>query len=372
MQNKVGKVDLAYLAALWDGEGTFSVQRTKTGFWVRSSLSNTNLNLFNRVKELLNKMEISPYIVSRKRRENWKESFELSVNRQADNRNLLEGLLPFLSGKRPVAEIVSKFVIRRLSLRGSVNIVRDIKGKIVTSKKSNVYINDDIVDYEAIRNLNKKKIYSNDLLQSQLDRNAPAETDMAYLAGIVDGEGSFLIKKKVSGNRLTFKPSCVIANCNTTLLNKCIQILNDLGIAYQIRVVKRKNDWAICYNIEIEKVKDIFKLAGVILPYLSGKKDVVRLVMQFAKSRIEQKLLFKNHRHMAYTESEVGIYQQVRKLNQRGLRLPAEQSVEKQFRELLERPNVVYQTRVISNQVPKFGKGSETISQESKLEAIAS
>lgn len=369
-RTKVTETELAYLAGLWDGEGTFSVQKLKTGFGVRAAFCNTNQRLFKRVVKLLDKMTISPYKQIRQRRENWKPSFELSINRQNETCALLQGVLPYLSGKKAVAEIVLKFVNRRLALKGSVSIVRDSRGRIVTSKKGNTYTVDDKYEYELIRNLNKKGFYSNELLSSSIQRLQVTKVDAAYLAGILDGEGSFLIKKKTVDDKIALKPSCVIANCNTVLLNRCIQILNSLDITYYIRLATRKTGWAAGYNIEVERVRDILRLTKTVLPYLSGKKDIAKILRKFVQSRIELKNLLRNHRQMAYTENELDLFDQAKRLNERGLRLPAEQSVLKKFRELLETPNV--KSRTISSRVPNLGKGSETISKESKLEAIAS
>lgn len=381
-QKSASTVELSYLAGLWDGDGTFSIQRikrsddkTKRAFWVRNSFASTDPAIVNRIMEITAKMNIPrPYIANRTRQAGWKSSWDMNFNRLVGNQILLAGLFPYLSGKKITAEIVLRFVQRRLASKGSIAIVRDGKGRIVASKRADVYTAVDDADFELVRNLNKKGFYSDASLVSDLVKQEISDFDMAYLAGLWDAEGSFLITKKTAKSirGFIFSPKCVFANCNTTTLNRVIGILNGLGIAYSIypHLASRKDPKrADCYNIEVVLPNSSIKLLDTLIPFLSGKLEAAKLVRQFVESRILIKETCGNNRLANYTNNELLLFEQVRMLNKRGSdpRLLAEQSAINQSCELLETPNV--KSRAISSQASQE-EGSTTIPQGSRAKRL--
>ena len=86
------------------------------------------------------------------------------------------------------------------------------------------------------------------------------KTKLAYMAGLVDGEGCLRINKE---------DRCSVIITNTDI--KMIEWVkfNFGGIIYLEE--REKNNWKSCYTINIRKTKDILKLLIAIKPYLTIK-----------------------------------------------------------------------------------------------------
>ena len=75
------------------------------------------------------------------------------------------------------------------------------------------------------------------------------ETDKAWFAGIIDGEGCISLIKR--GEH--FVPSVKISNTNELLINKCKQVLSEAGIEFLVRWIQNKNRKVAYYNISLER-----------------------------------------------------------------------------------------------------------------------
>lgn len=95
------------------------------------------------------------------------------------------------------------------------------------------------------------------------------KTQKAYIAGIIDGEGSIMImqsKSRSSGNY--YFPVVKIANTNKEVIDWIIKVVGKGKIGYLSRMNKRCKDvyhYTIASNEAVELLKDVF-------PYLIIKK----------------------------------------------------------------------------------------------------
>jgi intein/homing endonuclease len=167
MKNKkIRENELSYLAGLWDGDGTFAIQRLKTSktkskraYWVRSTFTNTNETVVKMVDSILKKMGIKKTgLRSRQRKENWKMTYEFSINRLEDNKTLLTNLIPYLNGKKATAEIVLRFVSRRLLAKKETPY--------------NPYTLDDDLQYDQVKQMNIKGKYPDHKVVSDIARRS--------------------------------------------------------------------------------------------------------------------------------------------------------------------------------------------------------
>ena len=110
------------------------------------------------------------------------------------------------------------------------------------------------------------------------------KTDLAYLAGILDGEGSIQIRKrKDKGMRLGFCYQLVvnIANTNEWLV-RWIH-LNFGGLLYKNRIPAAHYKQVYQWSVSSNKAKFVLES---LLPYLKIKKPQAEIALQFQSQKI--------------------------------------------------------------------------------------
>jgi hypothetical protein len=105
------------------------------------------------------------------------------------------------------------------------------------------------------------------------------ETDKAWFAGIIDGEGCISIFKRGT----VFTPSVKIANTNELLINKCKQVLEEAGIEYYIRYSDRgdRKNAKPAWELSMEARPRVIATLNLILPYLVSKREQAKLVLDW-------------------------------------------------------------------------------------------
>lgn len=124
-------------------------------------------------------------------------------------------------------------------------------------------------------------------LLGEVDRNA----DLAWLAGIIDGEGTISAQVvTLRDKRIRITPFVSITNTDGGILMECIRILDSLGIKNRTfakpLVGPGFKGNLNCANIRIDGHKPVRILLPAILPYLhSVKREFAEKVLQFVASR---------------------------------------------------------------------------------------
>ena len=113
------------------------------------------------------------------------------------------------------------------------------------------------------------------------------ETDLAWLAGIYDGEGWFSLKRNVSRNDVCVNLSIGIVNTDANIINKAVEILTELGVSPY--VYERQHDvWKTRYDIEVKKFGKAKVLLEALMPYLIAKDGQAKLLLRFVDMRLER------------------------------------------------------------------------------------
>jgi intein/homing endonuclease len=143
------------------------------------------------------------------------------------------------------------------------------------------------------------------------------EKELAYLAGILDGEGCISISKSTwRGSHHSFAPRVRVANSNLNIINHIADTMRKLGIEPYLSFCKRCEDnpkWKRVYELGLQNQTKCQKLLSVIKDYLVGKREQAYLVLEFAESRMSHPV-----RKKTYTKRELEIVQLLTNLNQRG------------------------------------------------------
>ena len=92
----------------------------------------------------------------------------------------------------------------------------------------------------------------------------PTSVDLAWLAGIVDGEGCLTVKR----------PRIIIANTEDSIIDTCKKILKDFGIYFTISSSFPSRAKKVIYRVDVSRHVEVAALCILLHPYL---KSVARL-----------------------------------------------------------------------------------------------
>lgn len=149
----------------------------------------------------------------------------------------------------------------------------------------------------------------------------PTKEELAYLAGLWDGEGTITIFKNRSNNGYEkLCPTLGIVNTDLEIINAVLSILDKLKVSFHIfeKEGKKKDKHKLCYQLTSRNSRYIEVVLQAMLPYLRGKKSQAELVLRFVKKRIVLKDKVKSNRQMQYDPSDYQTELQLRRLNRRG------------------------------------------------------
>jgi hypothetical protein len=110
----------------------------------------------------------------------------------------------------------------------------------------------------------------------RMSQSAWTSTDLAYLAGLLDGEGTLGVYGRTEKGRREYVVACVVANTSTTLME---WLVTKFGGSYKARKQTNKG-WKVCYGWSIHDRRKIADLLPHVLPYLVIKKEQAELMLQ--------------------------------------------------------------------------------------------
>jgi hypothetical protein len=153
----------------------------------------------------------------------------------------------------------------------------------------------------------------------------------AYLAGLIDGEGSFgITKHKANTTReFYFYPYISISNTNEVALRFVKEKLGDIGNLHCVTTKKRKmiNYWKPAFQFCIGKRKQILEIIPKILPYLIIKKEHALILLEFCRQREKKGRIFthtekgrfkKGIYQINYDDYDFQLFNKLREMNKRG------------------------------------------------------
>lgn len=105
------------------------------------------------------------------------------------------------------------------------------------------------------------------------------EKQIIYLAGIMDGEGTFYIGQE-KRNPKGFNSRILVVNTDSRLINWLHKTFG--GLVYE-RTSAKNPHWKIKYEWITQKIQ-ILPICEAILPYLICKKEQAEIMIQFRKT----------------------------------------------------------------------------------------
>jgi hypothetical protein len=139
------------------------------------------------------------------------------------------------------------------------------------------------------------------------------DVDLAWLAGVIDGEGCFTIYSVTRKDAVTPSPSAnlTITNSNRLLLDRCREILDELNIKYLYHDPKNGHQRGRrVMRIRVKNYSSIQRLIELILPFLVGKVDQANVMLEFVS--------LAGQRGKLSLEDRTELMNRIKTLNQQG------------------------------------------------------
>ncbi len=115
------------------------------------------------------------------------------------------------------------------------------------------------------------------------------QIELAWLAGIMEGEGTFAIYHQRSSNRDQLKATISLTNTDPFLIKKAVEIFRRIGVELHIRSYdNKKGSTRTVYDISTAKQTNVKKICEELIPYLVGEKlPKAHMLLEFVNKRIE-------------------------------------------------------------------------------------
>lgn len=131
----------------------------------------------------------------------------------------------------------------------------------------------------------------------------PKEIDKAYLAGVLDSDGSIYLaysnKKKV-----TLRSGIGVTNRDLKMLQWIQETFANGWTSASPKQPKCRR----AFVFQIGSKKNVAYILKMVLPYLQSKKQQAELVLEFCQ----------NHKNRVYTERDWELFKELKILNKRG------------------------------------------------------
>ncbi len=140
-------------------------------------------------------------------------------------------------------------------------------------------------------------------------------TDMAWLAGLYDGEGSFHIARN---GKSKYQVRITLTNCDSILIAHAVGVMNKMGVEPWINSYNPKNPRSrTAYTVVLSSMANAKKLILGLKPYLVGRAGQASLILKFVESRERYNGMDRGI-NAPYTDEEDHLVDELRTINQRG------------------------------------------------------
>ena len=284
------EIVMAYVAGILDGDGSFSIMKSNGKYYPCIQLSNA----FKGMSEWLHELFGGSLRVKKPQKEHYKPLYVWSLRGLQGCKNLLEKMEPDL------------LVLKNWQAASMLCFIEDKMKKVIPEGELSKYSLE-------MQNLNLDILLSHGLVR-QSDKENGNELFWSYLAGIMDTEGSFSIKKEKphSGSvSPRYNPMIQLTMVPVEVFNH-IRRFSSFG---RFCVIKSKSSRkGFAHKMSICGKDECMRFCHKLIPYLRFKKGQLFTLLNFCENygavkhcqgKIPKETL----------EFREEMYQQMRKLN---------------------------------------------------------
>ncbi len=133
------------------------------------------------------------------------------------------------------------------------------------------------------------------------------ETDRAWLAGIIDGEGHLgLFTNQEKDGSTKIKPVVNFVNTDMAIVNKALSILQQAECTpYIVKRIHKNSNHKDCIEVKASSTVQIEKWLKLVSPYLYGmKKHKAEILLRYISRRMEKRDLVGRNDLAKYSEED--------------------------------------------------------------------
>jgi len=149
----------------------------------------------------------------------------------------------------------------------------------------------------------------------------PSAIELSYLAGLIDGEGSFYFNCAFMAGKERYRRllACFsMSNTQKELTDVVYDICARLGANMRYRSDNYKGQKKKVWQVETYRMVNTKKVIDATMPYLIGKKVRARSMLDFINHRFAHVKAMKKGSRVPYDDYEIRKAQQVRDMNGKG------------------------------------------------------
>ena len=148
-------------------------------------------------------------------------------------------------------------------------------------------------------------------------------TERAYIAGIIDGEGTIGLTKHKERRTLrgwNYEPYIMVSNTSKSIM-EYLKEVTGIGYYWSKTYKNMNRGWKVPFAWQTGARREIISLLEQILPYLVIKKRHAVLLLEYVKMREDQekeRIAFMKGMQIKYSKHHDEIFEKLRELNRRG------------------------------------------------------
>lgn len=124
---------------------------------------------------------------------------------------------------------------------------------------------------------------------NQQEGSKPNDVELAWFAGLLNGDGCFSLKFRMRGETLKCDISLTLTQCDPVLVEKATDLLNRLGVnphlsEYEPSGAGVRTKW----HVRLTKMSHIGIVIDAIVPFMIGEKEAqAKLMKRYIDRRME-------------------------------------------------------------------------------------
>lgn len=146
-----------------------------------------------------------------------------------------------------------------------------------------------------------------------MDNQQATQTDLAWLAGIIDGEGYVTLAGRKQRTRPNYIACLEITNTEALLIQRVQRICGQLGVHLHLKEFAPRSGCKVAWKLEAHRFTSVGPILVATLPYLTGKARRAIKVLDFIHRRQSY-----GEQHPPYTPVEYALVVEVQDLVRNG------------------------------------------------------